>query len=443
MNVNPEFRRNIWLEITPYRLVGMPLILLAVFYLTWLSEKDDLTNVTATTSMALFFIISLIWGTKLSSESITNEIRDHTWDGQRMSAITPWSLSWGKLFGSTIFTWYGAAICLLVYLVSASGKSPETVFKTILISVLVALLAHSISILSSLVALQKERKYYKSHTAAFLLIGIMVALPFFNMTYDSKEIVKWYGLPFAKIDFTLLTLLAYAAWAVYGIYNLMRIELQMKNSPWPWLGFVLFLMVHLSGFFHESRRNAADAFGAVYPPLVSAFYIAGITAYLTAFTERKDFLSLHNLVRLAEAGNLRGLLLRAPRWLLSLPLAMAAGTAAIVYPFADYTAGAVTVFSLLAASMAFIMRDFAVMIFFNLGRKGKRADMMTMLYLAVAYGLLPAILGALQMKSATVLFWPRPEMNPVAVLAAPFAEAALAGYLMYRRWRQRLAEEGR
>jgi hypothetical protein len=33
MNINPEFRRNLWLELTPSRLVGMPLVLGVFFFL--------------------------------------------------------------------------------------------------------------------------------------------------------------------------------------------------------------------------------------------------------------------------------------------------------------------------------------------------------------------------------------------------------------------------
>lgn len=435
MSINPEFRRNLWLEITRYRLVGMPLILLAVFYLTWLSEGNRLAGVTATTSMALFFVISLIWGTRLASESITSEIRDHTWDGQRMSAIPPWSLTWGKLFGSTIYTWYGAAICLFAYWISAPAMDSGTVFKTVLIMALIALLAHSISIMSSLIALQKERKLYKSQTAAFLLIGIMVALPFFNMTYDGKEIVRWYGLSIPKIDFVLLTISLYTAWAVAGIYNLMRIELQMKNTPWPWLCFVLFLMAHVSGFFHTARQSAIGAVSA-------AFFVSAGATYFTAFTERKDFLSLRNLVRLIEAGRWNSVLLRMPRWLLSLPLTMSAGILVLAFSLMHDTGDTGSIKWLVATCMIFMIRDFSMMIFFNLSKSGKRADIITMLCLALLYGLLPAILTALELKGVTVLFWPHPEVHPLAGLSAALAETALAGYLMFRRWRLRLAEEG-
>ena len=125
MKSNPELQRNLWLEITPYRLVSMPLIIAAVAYLAFVSDGYHLGTSVASATVGLFFVISLIWGTKLAAETVMNEIRDHTWDGQRMSVLTPWELTCGKLFGSTLYTWYGGAICLVLYLAAAATTAPE------------------------------------------------------------------------------------------------------------------------------------------------------------------------------------------------------------------------------------------------------------------------------------------------------------------------------
>ena len=41
MHINPEFRRNLWLELTPSRLVGMPLVLGVFFFLPirWMTNS--------------------------------------------------------------------------------------------------------------------------------------------------------------------------------------------------------------------------------------------------------------------------------------------------------------------------------------------------------------------------------------------------------------------
>jgi hypothetical protein len=69
----------------------------------------------ATSSFAefLFVVIVVLWGTRAAAQSIVGEIRDKTWDLQRLSAIGPWEMVWGKLFGSTLLMWFGGAICLV------------------------------------------------------------------------------------------------------------------------------------------------------------------------------------------------------------------------------------------------------------------------------------------------------------------------------------------
>jgi hypothetical protein len=204
MESNPEFQRNLWLELTPYRLAGMPLILGAVFYLAFVSDSYRLAGSVASTANGLFFLITMIWGTKLASETVMNEIRDHTWDGQRMSALTPWQLVWGKLFGSTVYTWYGASICLLAYYLAVPDKSTLQAGETVLALLCSGILAHAVSMLASLVVIQKERKFNKSQTAAILLFGIIAAGPFFSMVLGKASAVRisssllWRLMPYGR-----------------------------------------------------------------------------------------------------------------------------------------------------------------------------------------------------------------------------------------------------
>ena len=158
MNINPEFRRNLWLELTPYRLVGMPMILGALLFLAYLLDGRQYSAGVARTALILFSLLAFLWGTRLASEALITEIREHTWDSQRMSVIGPWSMTWGKLLGSTIYPWYGALICLLVYLTSkpALGLS---VIETAVLMVGSGLLGQAIGLLSSLQAIRKSQRY--------------------------------------------------------------------------------------------------------------------------------------------------------------------------------------------------------------------------------------------------------------------------------------------
>lgn len=439
MSVSPEFRRNLWLEITPYRLISMPLVLGAVFYLAFVSDDYQLGKAVSTTSAGLFFLIAMIWGTKLASESIMNEIRDHTWDNQRMSVITPWQLTWGKLLGSTVYTWCGAVICIAVYGLSVLDKDPAQALKTMLVLLLSGVLAHAVSLLTSLMALQKERKFNKSQTAAILLLGIVAAGPFFNMALNRGTSLKWFGVPFAELDFLLGSTLAYTLWAVVGVYQMIRLELQMKNSPWVWFGFVLFVMLHIAGLFHGTPQVGGHAMAAASPTFLAAYFVSLAAVYFMAFAERKDALSLRAVVRLAAAGNWPRFLERAPRWLLTLPITAGAGVAVIATGGAGTSGGVLSIVFFVCASLLFLTRDLGIMLFCNLGTKTRRADMLTVLCLVLLYGIFPATLAAMKIDNATLLFWPRADLQPLVGCMVAGLETIAMGCLVAMRWKKRIA----
>jgi hypothetical protein len=439
MSVNPEFRRNLWLELSPYRLISMPVVLGAIFYLAYLTDDNRMAGRVSSALTSLFFLITMVWGTKLASESIMNEIRDHTWDGQRMSVITAWQLTWGKLFGSAIYPWYGALICMLCFGLSASEHDPGHTLKTMLVLLLSAVLAHAVSLLASLMAIRKECKFNKSQTAAMLILGIIVAGPFINLALGRGMAVTWFGESYSQMDFLLFSVLAYAFWAVMGVYHMLRLELQMKNGPWAWFGFVLFIMLHGAGFVHGPPQVGRHALSAASPGFLAAYGISLAAIYVMAFAERKDFLSLQALVRLVSGGNWRRFPERAPRWLLTLPIALAAGGAVIVSAGSG-NSGMAEVIAFVVVTLLFMSRDMGIMLFCNLGATTRRADMLFVLYLVLLYGIFPATLSAMQLNGATLAFWPRVEAYPFLGCVIVLLEVCALAFVVVIRWKKRSAE---
>ena len=43
--------------------------------------------------------------------------------------------------------------------------------------------------------------------------------------------------------FTSASVCVFAAWAMAGAWRLMRLELQLRNSPWVWVAFLFFAAV--------------------------------------------------------------------------------------------------------------------------------------------------------------------------------------------------------
>ena len=112
--MNPELKRNLWLEFSLHRLVAMPAVLGLIFLGAALGTHPVSDVGVATTGLILFVGLTGVWGARRAAESVTEEFHSKTWDGQRMSAIGPWAMTWGKLAGSTSFAWYGALLCLAV-----------------------------------------------------------------------------------------------------------------------------------------------------------------------------------------------------------------------------------------------------------------------------------------------------------------------------------------
>jgi hypothetical protein len=433
MRVNPEFRRNFWLELSQQRLIGMPMVLGALFLLAFTLSGKSLGEDVAKMSLFLFGVLAIVWGTKLAGESVVTEIRDRTWDGQRMSVIGPWAMTWGKLFGSTVFPWYGALLCLIVYAVSVPFKPGTDIFKTVLVMAGTGLAGQSVALFASLLAIQRDRRFSRSQASAFSVLGLMTAFTVLSFSFQGRGHIQWYGNSFIPIDFILLSLALFLAWAVFGIYRLMRLELQMKNSPWIWLGFVIFLMVYMAGFSLQATQEIST--DALSRCLLSAYITVVALTYLTALAEPKDPIRFRRLIRAVKDGNWRLLLQGCPSWAMVLPLLCVSAIMLFAFPPADISSSGLNLRIAVAASLFFILRDLALLLFFNLSRKPKRADMLAMLWLGLLWLVIPLTLSGLGFVHLSQLFHFRPDAQPFISLVAATCELLLAAWLVARRWK--------
>ena len=110
--MNPELQRNVWLELSPTRLAVMPMVIGLI--VTVASLGSGLRAVGETASF-LFITIAVVWGGFKAARTVTDEVRDRTWDAQRMSGLSPWAMTFGKLVGATIYCWYGGLITLAIF----------------------------------------------------------------------------------------------------------------------------------------------------------------------------------------------------------------------------------------------------------------------------------------------------------------------------------------
>lgn len=431
MNNNPEFLRNIWLEMTPHRLIGMPAVLLAVFFLIYLVTGYAFSDTTRIVAMTLFFLLALLWGTRLAGEALVNEVQDRTWDQQRMSSISPWSMAWGKLFGSTIYTWYGALICLLIYAVSAFQTNQQDVIKSVIFMLSITIFGQSIALLSSM---QTIKTYHRSASTAFMVMGIVVALPLISWGFNETGYLSWYDRQYRTLDFLMVSVICFSAWSLVGIYRKMREELQFRNTPVYWFAFCVFMSIFLAGAFQVHMLEDE----LITFRLFIAYSTFVVLAYVMVILEDKNPLLLRRVIAARKEQNWRGVFENIPCWFVTLLSAYVLCIALMFYDYPDVKLAA-RGFALkpyLVAMALFLTRDVLLFIYFNMSANRRRADVTAIFYLVLLYWLLPSILSGLNIPMATAALLPIGTHDATISIVSGAVQCSILAFLVSQRWQK-------
>lgn len=285
--MNPEFKRNLWLEISPARLALMPGVLTLIALLAVaMSEHNPRDNLFIACTV-LFTGLTVGWGSLLVMSSINNEVTERTWDQQRLSALTPWQMAWGKLFGSTAYAWYGALLCAVVAVLAAStlpGFLSRCVWM--LAGAIGAVALHAWLMASRLHTLDLRTE--KSSSTAGRLFGLFMALQTLPMVFmvlrsptDEPQVSGgWWslGLPLPVQSLVLAALML--ALGLLALWRSMGKQLMVRSTPWAWALGVLAVGWMLAGFMPEDARDAN-----LMVPLAG---VALLATYAALFTESNN-----------------------------------------------------------------------------------------------------------------------------------------------------------
>jgi hypothetical protein len=315
-----------------------------------------------------------------------------------------------------------------------------------------ALLAQALALLFSLIILRKSED--RKRVSASLAQGLALAA---TLPISGSELfVLVAGTPFGNIDwfgwkiglsrFEMWTRLAFMTWAFLGAYRLMRSELQYKCLPWAWPLFVLFLIAFLEGLIYSRAGQVQDL--ALFWRLTAALLISVFALYVSVFAAPKHASAQHDLLQAIRNQDLWEALRRLPIWVPNLALMLIFGlAAALAAPSGEirnlpldynrHTAGLalpdpgiwiVTV-------MLFVLRDTLFLLFLNLGRWQRRADLAGFFYLLLFYGLCPPLAFAIFGYGGLSFFVPAPMVDGLRALVPVLMELALAALLLI--WRLR------
>lgn len=448
--MNPEFQRNLWLELTPGRLIFMPTVLALVFAAVLVSTPLD-ARWEAIESVATFFFyaIALLWGTRSAASSILEEIRDRTWDFQRLSALAPWTMVWGKLFGATVYQWFGGLLCLAIIGLALSqtpGSNLQSIAFHVTVLFLIAVLAQSVSLLASLIGMRRRPGHSRFDIFAYQAIGLVTAFSVlstwqpFQWAYTDRgrglpddlqwlAELRWFGLPVDALDLFLLTLGLLVFWALIGCHQMMRSALRVRNGPLVWTAFVTFLVLYTCGFIAPSESVWAWWSNDRLP---AVFLISVALTYVMVVLEPKDIVDFRWLFTQVKSGHFGRAFWRLPSWALSSTFAIQALIVTLivgrgmVWPFEN---GEVN----LVALLGFMARDVGIFIFFAVGTRSMRGDFGAIVTLLILYAVLPIILGQIVSQNLLALFFPLAGDNAILSILSAFLQAGAVWFLTSRQ----------
>jgi hypothetical protein len=439
--MNPELRRHWWLEMSPHRRIAAPAVLLLVFALFAAGgDEGDWRERLYGPAAALTFVILFLWGTHQAAESVSEEVRERTWDLQRLSALSPWEMTLGKLLGAPMFAWYAGGMCLAT-MAFASLALPVRVAVgwTVLATVAGAVFVHATALAASLQAVQRETRASRRFGAMLLLLPIFL-LMWVGPFVDGREMAKgasWYGMRFERTAFFALSTVAFAAWAVFGAYRGFCRELQVRTRPWAWPAFALFTAAWASGFAPPDV-GYGRAFTGV------GLLVSLAATYLALFSDPTTAMQVRRLVAARGRGDRRRCLEELPLWPTTLVLAFAFAIAA---PFAfagigqwldvpDWkSVGNFVTRAPLALALA-AARDGAILVFFASAAKPRRVEGATVLYLALLWWVIPGLLSVAGLASVALLVNPFLTGSGTTAAVVMGAQALLAAWLAASRWRR-------
>ena len=404
--MNPEFQRNVWLELTPLRLIVLTALLALAFFAAALSGGLITPGGVA---RLLFIAIVVVWGTHNAARSVVGEIRDRTWDGQRLSSLGAGTMMWGKLFGATVFNWVGGAICLMAIAADAVNTSGLTAAAAeIVYYIAMGLIAQATSLNASLTGARRRQgrtnlEIFLYQVAGLAAAGAVAAIA--DPTGPSIGSVPrtitlmWWNLEIPTALFLLASLAVFTGWMLVGCYRQMRLELKLTNGPFVWLGFIAFMMIYAAGFMAVPGPQFDD----VTRRLMMAGMVVAVLAYVAIFLEPKSRVQLRWLAGEVGYFRLGSALSHLQCWMMSYLVAVVVAVALMVR---FGMAGQGPELAVTGAVLGFLTRDMAIVILMNMLARRRGGDFLALAVLVLAYGLMPSILSGMHYYGGQALLLP-------------------------------------
>jgi hypothetical protein len=450
-----ELQRNLWLQLSWGRILAAP-ILIGIVLAALLAAWNPAPNRVAEFASWGFVLLLALWSTRRVADSLAEEVGGGTWESQRMSGMSAWSMVWGKLIGGAIFPWYCAVICLGIMvwygLQAGPGAMRVAVWQQVATLLLGAVLGQATALVVALLLLRKVQFRRRltvtmAQIAGLLAFGLAVGWDYTaNPWAAGVGTILWYGRAYDAYQFYLASAAVFTAWALLAGWRLMRAELLYVNRPWVWTLFTLFCMAYAAGFLPLEMEARTSR-------VASAFFAALALTYAAFFAEAKDPVRYRWGVARFKALQWWRALEFMPWWLISYLFAAIAGGGTIwliatggelawqeswilaLQRYANWLAFGSFAY-VFAGFLLFALRDLLFLLWLNFAGKARsRADLAGLVVLAIAYVPLPMLLVGAGLARFLPAVAPLTVTN-LAALVWPAAEVAAVAVLLFVRWRQ-------
>lgn len=279
---NPEFQRQLWLNWRPSLLawsLGLSLLVLALPLV--LSKPKDLSGSLSMTAIAGLWVAAVIYGSVLAGRSLAEEASQNTWDWQRLSALSPWQMAWGKLLGAALPAW----LYVLWFAIAATGIAamwelePIQIQHTIGLAVLWGLGLQTWAMNSVLMSWGQQDRPVNRRRAALLplLFLFFIPGPFISHVYNSvvnssSDPVLWWGMDVGGLGLAYLAGALVLGLGLLALWRQLCTRLDVRTLPWAWP-----LGLALTGFFSAGSLGmgvAAFFSSTAWIALIATAYVA-------------------------------------------------------------------------------------------------------------------------------------------------------------------------
>lgn len=428
--MNPELRRNIWIELSVGRLFAVPCVIALIAGLFILQDPSKWRTALFMTAVGIFVVMVHFLGTRNAADSVTEEVRDRTWDWQRLSSLGPWQMTWGKLVGASALSWYAGAICIAAIVVSSFGASMKLTAWIVVLMIASAVMLHGSALAISLQASRKASRVGQRMGIIVLLPVAVVCARLLTGSQDAgRSTTDWFGTSYATIPFATASSIVFAAWAVFGAYREMCRELSLRTMPWAFPLFAIFVGIYAGGFASPPATAVEASILLVMIASVAATYYALFADVTTAVSLRR--LALHGGAR-----QWRRAAEEIPLWAGTLAVALVfAVAAAVLLDRRAAVQGAAWIGLYPIAIVLLVLRDCGILVYLALGSRPKRVDGPALLYILLLSGLIPGVLMAFSDTLAAALM-PLGRLNGAQAAIVFAVHVAIVWGAAWFRWKK-------